>query len=170
MTKKEKSTVERANAAAKAAIRARLEELGIVLPPAKEPVGNYMPTIACGNLLYVSGHGPWVGGHPIVGKVGATMSLEEGKEAAYHVALGILSTVEMTVGLERVYRLVESLGLVNSAPTFTQHPEVIDGYSDVMASVFGPVKGVGARTAIGVASLPFGIAAEVKCIFELKDI
>lgn len=149
-------------------IIARLESLGLVLPEPKEAVGNYKACAAQGKLLFVSGHGPWVEGSPIVGKVGSTLSAEEGQYAAQHVALGILASIDKYVGFHRIDRLLDSLGLVNAAPFFTEHPAVIDGYSDVMAAVFGTDRGVGARTAIGVSSLPFGIAVEVRCTFALR--
>ena len=150
-------------------IIARLERLGLRMPEPKEAVGNYKPGVIHGNLLYVSGHGPWLGDFPIIGKVGVTMSADEGQFAAQVVALGILATVDKLVGFQRIDRLVESFGLVNASTSFTSHPAIIDGYSDVMAAAFGSDRGVGARTAIGVSSLPYGIPVEVKCIFALRD-
>ena len=161
------ATGDAANGFTREEIVDRLESLGLVLPKPKEAVGNYKACAAQGKLLFVSGHGPWVEGSPIVGKVGSTLSAEEGQYAAQHVALGILASIDKYVGFHRIDRLLDSLGLVNAAPFFTEHPAVIDGYSDVMAAVFGTDRGVGARTAIGVSSLPFGIAVEVRCTFAL---
>ena len=149
-------------------IHDRLTKLGIVLPPPPKPVGMYKSAIAVGNRLLVSGHGPWVDGKPIKGKLGADMDVDGGKYAARHVGLGILATIENNVGLERVEQLVKTLGMVNAAPYFKDHPQVIDGFSQLMIEVFGEDAGVGSRSAVGHVSLPFGIAVEVECEFLLK--
>lgn len=147
----------------------RIAELGLRLPPPPQPVGVYKPALVMGNLLYVSGHGPLLDdGSLIKGRVGADLTLEEGKHAARQVGLAMLATIRAHVGsLNRVRRLVKTLGMVNSTPDFDQHPAVINGFSELMAEVFGPENGVGVRSAIG-AILPLGIAVEIEAVFELE--
>src|SRR3954452_4486795 len=119
---------------------ARLTELKLTLPPAPKPVAKYKPAVQVGNVLYVSGHGPLKvdGKNVIVGRVGAELTLEQGKEAARLTGLAILSTVKNTLGsLDRVKRLVKTLGMVYSTPDFKDHPVVINGFSELMAEVFG---------------------------------
>jgi enamine deaminase RidA (YjgF/YER057c/UK114 family) len=149
---------------------ARLVELNLRLPPLPKPGGVYKPVVVVGNLAYVSGHvSRDEGGHLITGKVGNDLTMEQGKAAAREVALAILATLRAELGsLDRVKRLVKTLGLVNAAPDFTQQPLVINGYSELMAEVFGPDAGVGARSAVGAGSLPGNVAVEVEAIFELK--
>ena len=149
---------------------ARLKELQLTLPPAPKPVAKYKPAVQVGNILYVSGHGPAKvdGNSPVVGRLGDDLSLEQGKEAARLVGLAILSTVRNTVGsLDRVKRLVKTLGMVNATADFKDQPQVINGFSELMAEVFGDDAGVGARSAVGMGSLPANIPVEVECIFEL---
>ena len=147
----------------------RIAELGLRLPPPPKPVGVYKPALVVGNLLYVSGHGPLLeDGSLIKGKVGAGLTLEEGKQAARQVGLAMLATMRAHLGsLNRVKRLVKTLGMVNSTPDFDQHPAVVNGFSELMADVFGPEDGVGARSAIG-AILPLNIAVEVEAVFDLE--
>ncbi len=149
----------------------RLQELHLSLPPAPKPVAVYKPAVLVGNLLYVSGHGPLTpeGKIGICGKVGADLSLEQGYQAARQVGLAILATVRNTLGsLDKVKRLVKTLGMVNAAPDFRDHPKVINGFSELMAEVFGQEAGIGARSAVGMASLPNNIAVEIECIFEVQ--
>jgi enamine deaminase RidA (YjgF/YER057c/UK114 family) len=149
---------------------ARLKDLQITLPPAPKPVAKYKPAVQVGNVLYVSGHGPAKvdGNSPVVGRLGDDLSLEQGKEAARLVGLAILSTVRNTVGsLDRVKRLVKTLGMVNATADFEDQPQVINGFSELMAEVLGDDAGVGARSAVGMGSLPGNIPVEVECIFEL---
>lgn len=149
----------------------RLQELGIVLPTPPKPVAKYKPTVQIGNVLYVSGHGPAkVEGQPMVlGKLGSKLTLEQGKESARLVAINILATMKASLGsLDRVVRLVKSLGMVNSAPDFLDQPAVINGYSELMAQVFGEDAGVGARSAVGMGALPGDIPVEIEAIFEVK--
>lgn len=148
----------------------RLRRLGIELPAAPEPVATYVPAVAVGNLLFVAGHGPRkLDGGPVVGKVGREMSLEEGQQAARLAGLRILSTVRSAVGsLDRVLRLVKTLGMVNATPDFTQQPQVVNGFSDLIVEVFGADLGKGARSAAGVASLPGGIPVEIEAVFQLR--
>jgi enamine deaminase RidA (YjgF/YER057c/UK114 family) len=149
----------------------RLKELGVTLPTPPKPIAKYKPTVLVGNMLYVSGHGPAKIGDPALqaGKLGAGLSLEQGKESAKLVAINILATVKASLGtLDRVKRLVKTLGMVNAAPDFLEHPQVINGFSEFMAQVFGDDAGVGARSAVGMGSLPGNIPVEVECIFEVS--
>lgn len=150
---------------------ARIQELKLTLPPPPKPVAKYKPAVQLGNVLYVSGHGPLKpdGQGMVTGRVGSAMTLEQGKEAARLVGLAILSTVRNTLGsLNKVKRLIKTLGMVNSTPEFKDHPQVINGFSELMAEVFGEEAGVGARSAVGMGSLPGDIPVEVECIFEVE--
>jgi enamine deaminase RidA (YjgF/YER057c/UK114 family) len=148
----------------------RLAELKLELPPAPKPVATYVTAVRQGDLLHVSGHGPYrTDGTLIVGKLGADMDVQAGQGAARQTGLAILATVKSHLGsLDRVVRLIKSLGMVNSTPDFVDHPKVINGYSDLMRDVFGEA-GVGARSAVGMGSLPGGIAVEIEAIFQIKD-
>ena len=148
----------------------KVKELGLELPAPATPAGTYMPAVQVGNVLYVSGHGPMrPNGEQIHGRVGGDLTEEEGIEAARVVGLAILATLQSFLGsLDRVERLVKVLGMVNADPSFQQHPKVINGFSDLMVEVFGD-SGRGARSAIGMGSLPFNIAVEVEAIFQIKE-
>lgn len=150
---------------------ARLRKAGLVLPPVAKPRNTYVPAVRVGNLLFVSGTGPGqADGKPIVGVLGKTMKVPEGKAAARRVGLNVLAIVRQELGsLDRVERLVKTLGMVNAAPDFTEHPAVVNGFSDLMAEVFGAEKGIGTRSAVGMASLPGGIPVEIEAIFQVKD-
>src|SRR5438094_9430797 len=117
----------------------RIAELKLELPPAPKPMGVYKPVVVCGNMAYVSGHGPLKADKTlIVGRVGAGLSLEEGKAAARQVGLAILATLRENLGsLDRVKRLVKVLGLVNCSPDFCEQPKVINGCSELFVDVFG---------------------------------
>lgn len=148
----------------------KLQEMKITLPTPPKPVAKYRSTVLVGNLLYVSGHGPAKidGKNPKLGKVGSTLTLEEGKESARLVGINILATVKNALGsLDRVSRLIKTLGMVNATPDFLEHPQVINGFSELMAEVFGEEKGVGSRSAVGMGSLPGDIPVEIECIFEV---
>ena len=147
----------------------RIKELGLELPPTPKPMGVYKPVLVIGNLLYVSGQGPLKpDGTLIKGKVGKDLSLEEGKQAARQVGLAMLSSIKASIGdLNKVKRLVKTLGMVNSAPDFEQHPAVINGFSELMAEVFGEDNGIGVRSAVGMI-LPGNIAAEIEAMFEMN--
>lgn len=148
----------------------RLKDLQIVLPTPAKPVAKYKPAVLVGNMLYVSGHGPAKVGNqvPLLGKVGSKLNLEQGVESARLVGINILSTVRSTLdSLDRVKRLVKTLGMVNATPEFLDHPQVINGFSELMAQVFGDDVGVGARSAVGMGSLPGDIPVEIECIFEV---
>ena len=150
-------------------IDARLKELGITLPPAPPKGGIYKPVVIVNNLCYVSGHGPYLAdGTMIKGRVGSDLTLEEGQHAARVCGLAILATCQKELGsLDRIKRVIKTLGMVNSAPDFLDHPKVINGYSELFAQVFGDDAGVGARSAVGMGPLPSNIAVEIEVIFEL---
>jgi enamine deaminase RidA (YjgF/YER057c/UK114 family) len=147
----------------------RLQELHITLPPAPKPMAKYKSAVLSGNMLYVSGHGPAkIEGKPDAGKVGKDLTIEQGKESARAVGLNILATVKATLGsLDKVKRLVKTLGMVNCPPDFKEQPQVINGFSELMAEIFGEDAGVGARSAVGMGSLPMNIPVEIECIFEV---
>src|SRR5208283_80558 len=146
----------------------RLAELKLELPPAPKPVATYVTALQVGDLLYVSGHGPLrVDGSLITGKVGLDLDVPAGMMAARQTGLAILATVRSHLGsLDRVVRLVKSLGMVNCTPNFGEQPKVINGYSDLMKEVFGDA-GVGTRSAVGMGALPGGIAVEIEAIFQV---
>jgi enamine deaminase RidA (YjgF/YER057c/UK114 family) len=148
----------------------RVQELHLVFPPVPKPVAKYKTAVVAGNILYVSGHGPLKeDGKLIVGRVGGDLTLEQGKAAARQVGLAVLATVRNTLGtLNKVKRLVKTLGLVQCTNEFGDQPKVINGFSELMAEVFGEHNGVGARSAVGTNSLPNGIAVEIECIFEIE--
>lgn len=149
---------------------AKITELKLVLPPAPKPAGVYKPAVRVGNMLYVSGHGPLLSdGTLMKGKVGADMTLEQGQVAARQTGLALLATIRASLGsLDKVKRLVKSLGMVYCPPEFGDHPKVINGYSELMRDVFGEDAGVGARSAVGMGSLPGGIPVEIECILEVE--
>jgi enamine deaminase RidA (YjgF/YER057c/UK114 family) len=148
---------------------ARLAELKLELPPAPKPVATYVTAIQHDDLIYVSGHGPLRSdGTLITGKLGADMDVAGGQAAARQTGLAILSTLRAKLGtLDKVERLIKSLGMVNSTPEFAEHPKVINGYSDLMKDVFGDA-GVGTRSAVGMVALPAGIAVEIEAVFQVK--
>jgi len=147
----------------------RLEELKITLPRAPRPVANYVTSVRIGNLLYVSGHGPaHAEGVKTLGKVGRDLTVDEGYSSARQTGLSILATVRETLGsLDHVDRVVKLLGMVNATEDFRDHPRVVNGCSDLFVEVFGD-SGRGARSAVGMASLPGDIATEVEAIFLLR--
>lgn len=149
---------------------ARLQELRLELPPAPKPVGVYKPVVRIGNIAYVSGHGPLRPDKTVIaGRVGADLDLEEGKRAARQTGLAILATLRAELGtLDRIKRVLKLLGMVNATADFRDHPAVINGCSELFADVFGPDNGVGARSAVGMASLPNNIAVEIEAVFELE--
>lgn len=149
----------------------RIQELHITLLQMPKPKFVYKPTVRVGNLLYVSGHGPLKpDGKMIVGRLGQDMTVEQGKEAARQVGIAVLSTVKEALGsLNKVKRLVKTLGWVSSTNDFFDHPSVMNGWSEFMKEVFGEDAGVGVRSAIGTNVLPGGMAVEVECIFEIEE-
>jgi len=148
----------------------RITELKLQLPPAPKPMGVYKPLVIAGNMAYISGHGPLkTDGTLIAGRVGQDLDLDAGKAAARQTGLAILSTLRAGLGsLDRVNRLIKLLGMVNATPDFGQHPAVINGCSELFADVFGSEHGIGARSAIGMGSLPGNIAVEIEAIFEIN--
>src|SRR5262245_62129234 len=148
----------------------RLIELKLELPPAPKPVAVYRTVVIANNLAYVSGHGPLKSdGSMITGRVGADLDLAAGKAAARQVGLAILSTLRAELGsLDRVKRLLKTLGMVNSTPDFREHPAVINGCSELFAEVFGREDGIGSRSAVGMGSLPGNIAVEIEATFEIR--
>lgn len=149
----------------------RFAALGLELPPAPKPAGVYKPVVFEGGLAYVSGHGPLKpDGSMITGRVGGDLDQQAGYDAARQTGLTILSTLKANLGsLNRIKKVIKLLGMVNSAPDFYQHPAVINGCSELFAKVFGPEHGVGARSAVGMVSLPGNIAVEIEAIFEYEE-
>jgi enamine deaminase RidA (YjgF/YER057c/UK114 family) len=148
----------------------RIVELGLELPPAPKAVGVYKPVVVSGNYLYVSGQGPLLSdGTLIKGKCGSDLTLEDGKKAARQVGLTMLSTIKAHFGeLNGIKRIIKVLGMVNSTSDFDQQPAVINGFSELMAEVFGEENGIAARSAVGM-TLPMNIAVEIEAIFELHE-
>jgi enamine deaminase RidA (YjgF/YER057c/UK114 family) len=148
---------------------ARFKELNLELPPAPKAVGVYRPAVEVGRLLYLSGHGPLLpDGTLIRGKVGEELDVTAGYNAARQTGLAILATLHKHCGsLDAVGRLIKTFGLVNATSAFTDHPAVINGFSELMRDVFGEERGVAARSAVGAGSLPAGMAVEIEAIFEL---
>ncbi len=150
-------------------IDARLKELGITLPGASAPAANYVPTVQSGKLVFVAGQITLDNGQlKHLGKLGREISIEEGQQAARLCALNIIAHVKNACGgdLDRVKRCVRLGGFVNSTPEFTDQPQVVNGASDLIVSVFGEA-GKHARAAVGVAALPRGVSVEVDAVFEI---
>jgi len=147
-----------------------ITSLGLSLPPAPPKGGVYTPVVIVGNLCYISGHGPYLAdGSYITGKLGEDLSLEQGKDAARQVGLALLATLKAELGsLNRIKRVIKMLGMVNSMPDFGDHPKVINGCSELFAQVWGEEAGIGARSAVGMGSLPGNIAVEIEVIFEVE--
>ena len=146
----------------------KMKELGLSLPETPKPAAAYIPAKRVGNLVYTSGQGPLIGGSPkYQGKVGADLTIEEGKKAAEITALNCLSAIKSVIGdLDKVVEIVKLLGFVNSAPGFNQQPQVINGASELLEKLFGE-KGKHARSAIGTSDLPFDIPVEIEMIVEV---
>jgi len=144
--------------------------LGLTLPPAPKPLGVYKPLLIDGNHCYVSGHGPVQDdGSLIRGRIGETMTMEEGKLAARQVGLAILSTLKTNLGsLDKIKRVIKVLGMVNCSSDFEQHPFIINGCSELFATVWGTEHGIGVRSAVGMGSLPGNIPVEIEVLFELN--
>ena len=146
----------------------RLAELGLSLPAAPAPVANYVPTAMVGNLLFVSGQISRTGaGVTMTGKLGAGVDIATGRDAAKVCALNILAQAKAALGsLDRIERIVKLTGFVNAAPTFTDHPQVVNGASDLLVEVLGD-RGRHTRSAVGVAGLPLDAAVEVEAIIAV---
>ena len=149
-------------------VSARLAALGITLPPVAVPAAAYVPFVRSGNLVFVSGHIAKKDGKPWVGQLGLTMGTTEGQAAARAIAIDLMGTLQAATGdLARVQRIVKVMSLVNSTPTFTEQHLVTNGCSDLLGEVFGPAVGAHARSAFGVAQVPFGACVEIELIAEV---
>ena len=148
----------------------KFKEAGIELFAPPKPMAYYVRAVRTGNLIYLAGHGPTkADGSNITGKLGKDMTIEQGYEAAKQTGIALLSTLKGEVGdLNKVKRIVKVLGMVNCTPDFTDQPKVINGFSDLMVSLFGE-KGKHARSAVGMMSLPNGIAVEIEMIVEVEN-
>jgi enamine deaminase RidA (YjgF/YER057c/UK114 family) len=150
-------------------VEARLQSLGIVLPAAPNPVANYVPSCLAGNLLFISGQiSRAADGTVTKGRLGTDLTVDEGRAAARLSALNVLAQVKAAVGaLDRIVQLIRLTGFVNAAPEFADHPQVLNGASDLMVEVLGD-KGRHTRVAVGVSSLPMGCAVEVDAILLIE--
>jgi len=149
-------------------IAARLQALGIELPPLAIPAAAYVPFVQTGALVFISGHIAKKDGKPWVGQLGLTMTTEEGKAAARAIAIDLMGTLQAAAGgdLGRVKRIVKVMSLVNSTSTFTEQHLVTNGCSELLGEVFGDA-GKHARSAFGVAQIPMGACVEIELIAEL---
>ena len=148
---------------------ARVQSLGLVLPPPPAAMATYSTAVRHGELLFVSGTGPMrPDGTYVTGRLGAGLTVEEGQAAARLAGLAMLATVRARAGsLDAVERIVKVLGFVNATPEFGDHPRVMNGFSDLMVEIFGEA-GRAARSAVGAPSLPVGICVEVEAVFALR--
>jgi enamine deaminase RidA (YjgF/YER057c/UK114 family) len=149
-------------------IEARLAELGITLPDTPAPVANYVPFVAARGMVYVSGQVSRDESGPLTGRLGDDLGVEQGAAAARTCALALVAQLKAACDgdLDRLVRVVKLTGFVNSAPGFTDQPKVVNGASDLMVEIFGD-RGKHARSAVGVAALPLGVAVEVEGVFEI---
>jgi enamine deaminase RidA (YjgF/YER057c/UK114 family) len=150
-------------------VEARLQSLGIVLPAAPNPVANYVPSCVAGNLLFISGQiSRSADGTVTKGRLGADLTVDQGRAAARLAALNVLAQAKAAVGaLDRIAQVVRLTGFVNAAPEFADHPQVVNGASDLMVEVLAD-KGRHTRAAVGVSSLPMGCAVEVDAILLIE--
>ncbi|MDR6827668.1 enamine deaminase RidA (YjgF/YER057c/UK114 family) [Bosea sp. BE271] len=147
----------------------RLSAMGLTLPIARPPVGNFVPARQQGRLLYLSGQGPVAEGGKRTGKVGQDVDTERAYDDAKLTGLNLLAQAKLALGtLDRVTGVVKLLGFVNATTEFTEHPKVINGCSDLLVAVFGDTAGRHARSAIGVGSLPGQITVEIEAIFSVR--
>ncbi len=151
------------------AIERRVAELKLTLPPANKPSATLTPVVITGNLAFVSGHiSRAADGQLIGGRVGEELTVAQGKDAARQCGLAILASLRQELGsLDRVRRVVKVLGMVNCPPGFKDQPQVVNGFSELMLDLFGRERGLGARSAVGVASLPSNVAVEIEAVFEI---
>ena len=149
----------------------RLKELGYSLHPPGPPLANYVGAVRTGHYIYLAGHPPQKpDGSLYTGKLGRDLTVEQGQQAARLSAINLLSTLKAEIGdLRKVRKIIKVFGMVNSSDAFTDDPKVIDGASDLLVSIFGKERGKHARSAVGMASLPFGIAVEIEMIVEVTD-
>jgi enamine deaminase RidA (YjgF/YER057c/UK114 family) len=143
--------------------------LGLSLPPAPKPLGVYKPCLIDGKYLYLSGHGTVRNdGSLIIGRIGDTITVEDGNLAARQVGLAMLATIKANIGsLDKVKRVIKVVGMVNCIANFEKHPFIINGCSELFAKVWGEENGVGVRSAVGMGSLPHNIPVEIEALFEL---
>jgi enamine deaminase RidA (YjgF/YER057c/UK114 family) len=151
-------------------VEKNLQALGLEVPGVPKGVGNYVGAVRSGNLVFVSGHGPARDGEFVyVGKVGADVDTETARRAAELVVLNCLASLKEEIGdLDRVVRVIKLLGMVNSAPSYCEQPKVIDAASELLVHIFGQ-RGRHARSAVGMASLPFDISVEIEMVVEVGD-
>lgn len=149
-------------------IDARLTELGIVLPESPAPAANYVPFVVTGDLVFISGQVSRNDAGFITGQLGRNVDVAGGREAARTCALALIAQLRAACGgdLDRLRQVVKLTGFVNATPEFTEHPQVINGASDLMVEVFGD-RGRHARAAVGSVSLPLGVAVEVEGVFRI---
>ncbi len=161
-------TGEKSVEAAQPDFEAKLKEMGITLAVPSPPMANYVNAVTAGNLVFMAGKGPRKDdGTYITGKLGKDLTVEQGYEAARITAINQLAALKAEIGnLNRVKRIVKVMGMVNSDPSFTEQPAVINGFSDLMVEVFGDA-GKHARAAVGMAALPMNIAVEIEMIVEV---
>jgi enamine deaminase RidA (YjgF/YER057c/UK114 family) len=147
----------------------KLKQMGIVLPESPKPLANYVRTVRTGNLLFVSGHGPYNDGKTLlVGKLGKEVTIEEGYKTARNVAVNCLASIRENLGsLDKVKRVVKLLGMVNCTEDFREQPKVMNGASDLLVEVFGEA-GRHARSAVGMQALPNQIPVEIEMILEVE--
>jgi enamine deaminase RidA (YjgF/YER057c/UK114 family) len=148
----------------------RLRELKIELPPVTKPTNTLVNAVRVGDMLYVSGTGPaLVDGKSASGRLGQDLDVAKGRAVAREVGLQVLAVVKAELGsLDKVQRLVKTFGMVNATADFKEQPQVINGFSDLMVEVFGAEAGKGARSAVGMGSLPGGIPVEIEAIFQVR--
>ena len=151
-------------------VEEKLAEMGIELGEMTPPTANYVRAVRTGNLVFLAGHGPNLpGAEPIAGKVGSDLTLEEGQEAARLTGISLLTSLKEEIGdLNNVTRIVKVMGMVNATPDFTEHSQVINGFSDLMVELFGE-NGKHARAAVGMSSLPGNIPVEIEMIVEVEE-
>ncbi|MDQ0346205.1 RidA family protein [Ancylobacter vacuolatus] len=147
-------------------VEAKLAALGITIPAASAPAANYVPFVISGNLLWISGQISMANGSFITGKLSGEADIEAGRAAARQCAINLIAQIKAALSdLDRVKRVVKLVGFVNSAPDFTDQPKVVNGCSDLFVEVFGDA-GRHARSAVGVAQLPFNVSVEVEAVIE----
>jgi enamine deaminase RidA (YjgF/YER057c/UK114 family) len=149
----------------------KLKDMGIEIKEKAPSASKIVSAVRTGNLVFLSGHGPTrPDGTNVVGKLGADLSVEQGQEAARLTGIQLLTSLKAEIGdLNKVKRVVKVLGMVNCTPDFVQSPAVINGFTDLMLEVFGEEKGKHARSAVGMVSLPNGIAVEIEMIVEIEE-
>ena len=151
-------------------VEERIRELGIELSEPGKPIANYVNAVQSGNLVFMAGKGPRrLDGTLVTGKVGIDLSIEQGYETARLAAVAQLSALKAEIGdLNRVERIVKVFGMVNADPSFSNHSQVMNGFSDLMVEIFGE-RGKHARAAVGMGSLPMNMACEIEMIVQIKE-